>query len=169
MADPVGIEVGAEAPEFTAPLVHPDGETAEVSLSSLLADGPVLLAFYTNDFSPDCTREWCDFRDFGWFASTDDVRVAGVSRSRVSTHRRFIDRLDLPFPLYSDRDLELTEAFDVRYRVLGLVARSHRSVFLIDEDLTVQYRWVADHPVDPSRDTPKMQDVNDAVRDSLSG
>ena len=169
MDDGPGVALGETVADVAAPLVSPDGSVETVSLSELTADGPALIVFYTNDFSPDCTREWCDFRDFGWFASTDDVRVAGVSRSRVSTHRRFIDRLDLPFPLYSDRDLELTEAFDVRYRVLGLVARSHRSVFLIDEDLTVQYRWVADHPVDPSRDTPKMQDVNDAVRDYLSG
>jgi len=164
-----GLRVGETVPDAAATLVSPDGETETVSLSELTADGPALVVFYTNDFSPDCVQEWCDFRDFGWFATTEDVRVVGVSRSRVSTHRRFIDRLDLPFSLFSDRDLDLTEAFGVRYRVLGLVARPHRSVFLIDEDRTVRYRWIADHPIDPSRDTPEMSEVHEAVQDYLAG
>ncbi|MFB6120262.1 MAG: peroxiredoxin family protein [Halobacteriaceae archaeon] len=168
MVEGPGVAVGETVPDVAAPLVYPDGDVETVSLSELSDEKPVLVVFYTNDFSPDCVREWCAFRDFGWFATTGDVRVVGVSRSRVRTHRAFIDRLDLPFPLYSDRDLDVTEAFGVRYRVLGLVARPHRSVFLVDEDLTVQYRWLADHPVDPTRDAPDVSAIHEAVQDYLS-
>jgi peroxiredoxin len=59
-----GLNVGDPASDFTAPLVSPEDGVEEVSLGSLLADRPVLLCFYTNDFSPDCIDEWCSFRDY---------------------------------------------------------------------------------------------------------
>ncbi|SFF88490.1 Peroxiredoxin [Halopelagius inordinatus] len=158
-----GLAVGASAPEFTAPLVRPDGNVVETSLSELLADGPVLLSFYTVDFSPDCIEEWCSFRDFDWFASGDTVQVVGVSKSGTRLHKQFIDRLDLSFPLFSDRDLAVADAFDVVYRFLKLSKRSRRSCFLVDTDGVVRYRWVGDHWLDPSRDTPPVGEIHDAV------
>ena len=164
-----GLEVGTTAPDAAATLVSADGDATEVALSTLVADGPVLLCFYTNDFTPDCIEQWCSFRDFDWFASEKAVRVVGVSRSRVATHRRFIDRLDLTYPLFSDRDLELSDAFDVTYRVFGVVRRSRRSAFLLDADRTVRYRWLADHWLDPTREVPPVGEIHDAVRREVGG
>jgi peroxiredoxin len=162
MAD--GLDVGATAPDAAATLVTADGDATDVSLSTLVADGPVLLCFYTNDFTPDCIEQWCSFRDFDWFASEEAVRVVGASRSRVATHRRFIDQFDLTYPLFSDRDLDLADAFDVTYRVLGAFRRSRRSTFLLDADRTVRYRWLADHWLDPTREVPPVGEIYDAVR-----
>jgi len=53
-----GLDVGDSVLDFTAPLVSPEGGVEDVSLDSLLANRPVLLCFYTNDFSPDCIDEW---------------------------------------------------------------------------------------------------------------
>lgn len=162
-----GLAVGERAPAVQAPLVRPDGPTETVPLSDLYADRPVLLAFYTNDFSPDCVTEWCSFRDYDWFASGDRVQVVGVSRSRPTTHRQFIDRLGLGFPLYADRNLDITGAFDVTYRTFKLFKRPHRSLFLLDTDGTIKYRWLADHPIDPTRETPPLNEVHTAVSDAL--
>lgn len=96
MSDSTGLEIGEHAPDFTAPLVYSD-HTETVTLSDLLEDKPVLLTFYTNDFSPDCISEWCSFRDYEWFASGEEVTVVGVSASRKSVHRKFIDIFDLGF------------------------------------------------------------------------
>ena len=167
MADPAGLDVGEEAPEFTAPLVHPDGRTEEVPLSSLLADGPVLLAFYTNDFSPDCVEELCSFRDFEFFSGGDGVRVVGISRSGPHLHRRFISYLDISFPLYADTDLEAAEAFGVRYRTFKLFARARRSCFLVDTDGIVRYRWLAEHWLDPTRDVPPVAEIREAINVAL--
>lgn len=158
-----GLAVGATAPAFTAPLVHPNGEVRETSFSELLEDKPVLLSFYTMDFSPDCIQEWCAFRDFDWFASGDAVRVVGVSKSGIRMHERFISRFDLGFPLYSDRDLTVAEAFDVVYRFLGVSKRAKRSCFLVDQDGIVRYRWVGEHWLDPTRDTPPVGEIHEAV------
>jgi peroxiredoxin len=159
-----GLAVGDEAPAFTAPLVRPDGTTTATPLDDLLDDGPVLLSFYTVDFSPDCVEEWCAFRDFDWFGA-GAVQVVGVSRSGPWLHRRFIDRLGLEFPLYSDPDLDVAEAYDVAYRAFGVSRRSRRSCFLVDADGEVRYRWVGDHWLDPTLDTPPVGEIYEEIRE----
>jgi len=167
MTDDPGIAVGERAPNVSGDLVTPDGAVESVALDDLLADGPVLLCFYTADFSPDCVEQWCAFRDFDWFASGDAVQVVGVSKSGVGLHRRFIDRLDLTFPMFSDSDLEIAAAFDVVYRAFGISKRSRRSCFLLDRDRTVRYRWLGQHWLDPTRDAPPVDEIYEAVRERL--
>jgi len=168
MASDDVLAVGDDVPDVAAELVRADGSVETTPLSALYADGPVLVVFYTNDFSPDCVDEWCAFRDYGWFTSSNDVSVVGSSKSRVTTHRKFIDYLDIDFPLYSDRDLEVSDAFGVSYRTFKLFPRSKRSVFLVDEDGVVRYRWVGEHPLDPTRDQPPLDEIRSAVEE-LSG
>lgn len=167
MPGSTGLPVGAAAPSVREALVKPSGEVREVPLAELYADKPLLLCFYTADFSPDCIEEWCSFRDLDWFASGDHVRVVGASKSRPMFHRKFIDALDLTFPMYADTDLELAAAFDVKYRTLGLFKRSRRSCFLIDTDGTVRYRWIGDHWLDPTRATPPVGEIHDDVMEIL--
>lgn len=166
-ADDVGLPVGSEAPDVSGTLVHPDGRVEKRRLSSLLDEEAVLLTFYTNDFSPDCIREWCSFRDFGWFTATQDLQVVGVSKSRVGTHKRFIDYLDLDFPLFADRNLEISKAFGVDYRVFNVLPRARRSCFFIDQDGVVRYKWIGEHPLDPTRDTPPIEELHDRIKDLL--
>jgi peroxiredoxin Q/BCP len=93
--------------------------------------------------------------------------VVGVSKSRPGLHRRFIDRLDLGFPLYADTDLDVARAFDVDYRAFRLFERSRRSCFLVDGEMTVRYRWLADHWLDPTRETPPVEEIYEAVQAEL--
>ena len=163
MSDSDGIAVGEQVGDVTETLVRPDGDTTEVPLSDLLDDRPVLLTFYTNDFSPDCIKEWCSFRDYDWFTSDDSVQVVGVSKSRPFTHRKFIDHLGLQFPLYADTDLDLASAFGVDYRVFKIAPRARRSCFLLDSDGVVRYKWISEHPLDPTRDQPPISDIHEAI------
>jgi peroxiredoxin Q/BCP len=169
MADSSGLDVGTQVEDVQETLVRPDGTSETAALSDLLADGPVLLSFYTNDFSPDCIEEWCSFRDYDWFTSNDAVQVVGASKSRPFTHRKFIDHLDLQFPLYADTDLDLSDAFDVSYRAFKIVPRSRRSCFLLDEDAVVRYKWVGEHPLDPSRATPPISEIHEAIEEEFGG
>jgi peroxiredoxin len=159
------LTVGDEVPAAAAPLVHADGDAEETRLSDLYEDQPILVVFYTNDFSPDCVTEWCSFRDYAWFTSNDQVRVVGSSKSREATHRRFSSYLDLEFPLFSDRDLEVSDAFGVTYRTFKVFPRSKRSVYLVDTDGVVRYRWIGDHPLDPTRDQPPLAEIREAVEE----
>jgi len=169
MGDSSGVAVDDRIPDVSETLVSPDGDAAETSLSALLDGGPVLLSFYTNDFSPDCIREWCAFRDYDWFTSNDAVQVVGASKSRPFTHRKFIDHLDLQFPLYADIDLDLAEAFGVSYRAFKIVPRARRSCFLLDEDAEVRYKWIGQHPLDPTRDQPPISEIHEAIAEEFGG
>ena len=161
------VAVGETAPDVGATLVRPDGTVEETTLGALTDDRPVLLSFYTVDFSPDCIEEWCSFRDFDWFSSGEHVQVVGASKSSAGLHRRFIDYLGLNFPLFADTDLELSDAFGVTYRALGITRRSRRSCFLLDSDRRVRYRWLSEHWLDPTRDKPPVDEIHDAVTEEL--
>jgi len=167
MTDSTGLAVGETVPAFSGELVQPDGTTEQASVSDLLAEKPVLFNFYTADFSPDCISEWCSFRDFDWFASGETVQVVGVSKSGVSLHKRFIDHLDLGFPLFTDPDLDIARAFGVTYRAFKIIKRSRRSCFLVDQESTVRYKWLGEHWLDPTRDTPPVGEMHEAIEAEL--
>ena len=167
MTDPNGLAVGERVPEFSGQLVDPDGRERTVALAELLEDKPVLFNFYTADFSPDCIDEWCSFRDFDWFATGDHVQVVGVSKSGAALHKRFIDYLDLGFPLFADPDLDIAEAFDVRYRAFKISSRARRSTFLVDRERRIQYKWLSNHWLDPTRDTPPVREIHEAIVEKL--
>ena len=62
-----------KAPEFTLP----DQNEHDLSLSSLIKDGPAILYFYPADFTPGCTREACTIRDMHREISRVGLTVAG--------------------------------------------------------------------------------------------
>ena len=61
----------------------------------------------------------------------------------------------------------MADAFDAKYRTFKLFPRSRRSCFLLDEDRTVRYRWVGTHPLDPTRDTPDVYEIDEAIREAF--
>ncbi len=103
------LAVGDAAPAFTLP----DSEGRETSLESLLEGGTtgVVVYFYPKACTPGCTREACDFRDSlaAWRAA--GYNVVGVSPDKPELQRKFIDRQSLPFPLLSDPEHEVLEAW----------------------------------------------------------
>lgn len=105
-------EVGALAPDFTAPFIEAGMETpGEVTLSTL-RDKPVVLYFYPKDDTPGCTRQACDLRD-GWGKIKMRAHLFGVSVDALKAHGKFIKKYELPFPLISDEDKSIVEAYGV--------------------------------------------------------
>lgn len=136
--------VGDPAPEFTLPGTAGEGVT-EFGLTDQLADGPVVLAFYAFDFHPSCTEEMCDLRDLEWFGLDERVTAFGVSTDRAFSHGAFAAEYGLDFPLLSDSDGAVSEAYGVLYdEVNGHRRVSKRAVFVVDTDRVIRYRWVAD-------------------------
>jgi len=114
------LKVGDKAPDFT--LSDEDGRP--VTLSSLVAAGPVLLVFYPRDFSPMCIRQLSMFRDRYSDLAAAGVVLLGISTDELESHRRFRQSLDLPFRLLSDADQTVCHAYDV----LGLFGMNTRRV-----------------------------------------
>ncbi|WP_168215998.1 redoxin domain-containing protein [Halorussus marinus] len=144
MADARGPAVGAEAPEFTAPLSTSEGTTRSVSLSSLCEDRAVLLVFQPTDFGLEPFAEESAVGEYGWFTVDDRVRVVGVNRARPRTNRKFAAHLDVPYPFCSDRNLSIARAYGVTYRAFGVAPRARPACFFVDSDGVVRHRWVAD-------------------------
>lgn len=132
-------------PSFDRPGVGPDGTIRRYSLAGLTEESPLLLAVYGFDFSPTCTRQLCDIRDLDWLALRDDLTVAGISGDGLFSHRRLIEGQELTFPLLSDPRYRLLETLDVLlpdHETFGVVPL--RSLFLVAQDGTIHYRWIAD-------------------------
>ena len=122
---------GRKAPPFELP----DGGGKTVSLKELLAGGNLVLYFYPKDMTPGCTTEACDFRDTTARLKALGAQVVGVSADSPDSHRKFIDKHALNFPLLSDAGNRVTRLYGV-YKKKSLYGREfmgiERTTFLID-------------------------------------
>jgi peroxiredoxin Q/BCP len=131
------INVGDTAPDFELP----DQTGTGVSLDQLVASGDFILYFYPADFTPVCTAEACAFRDNYQGMARVGLRIVGVSPQSVDSHRRFVERYEIPFPLLSDSDSTVIRDYGVS-ALFGFGVR--RATFLIDSGKVVQSRVVSD-------------------------
>jgi len=71
------------------------------------------LSVYPFDFHPACTDQWCFLRDADWLTLFDDVVVLGVGADGVYAHRQYADKHNIQFPLLSDIDGQVSQAYSV--------------------------------------------------------
>ncbi|MER3423438.1 MAG: thioredoxin-dependent thiol peroxidase [Nitrospiraceae bacterium] len=124
-------KAGDRAPVFS--LLDETGKT--VSLKSLKGK-QVVLYFYPKDDTPGCTKEACSFRDaYGRIQEAGAV-ILGVSLDGRDSHRKFIEKYKLPFPLLSDEDAKVSKAYGV-YKEKNMYGKKYwgieRSTFVIDQ------------------------------------
>ncbi|MCL5279918.1 MAG: thioredoxin-dependent thiol peroxidase [Planctomycetes bacterium] len=148
------LRVGDRAPSFS--LVDQNGRT--VSLADFKGT-KLLLYFYPKADTPGCTRQACSVRDAAELLQQAGAAVVGISPDRPEDQKRFDDKYDLHFPLLSDPDHKVAEAYGV-WGKKSLYGKSYegiiRSSFLIDEDgkvLQVTYG------VKPEDTVPKAQET----------
>ena len=97
----------SRAPEFSLP----DQDGRDVSLTSLLNHGPLLLYFYPADFTPGCTRQACMIADLQQDIQHSRMVVAGISPQAPSVHQRFREQYKLPHTLLSDQTKEVIRMY----------------------------------------------------------
>jgi thioredoxin-dependent peroxiredoxin len=102
------LAIGSAAPDFRLP----SDTGAVVSLSSLRGK-TVVLYFYPKDSTPGCTTEACDFRDNLARLTAKGALVFGVSADSVDSHLRFKQKQSLNFPLLSDPEKKVLNAYKV--------------------------------------------------------
>lgn len=81
-----------------------------VSSESLLGQW-TLIYFYPKDDTPGCTTEACNFRDGREMLEQMGLRVIGISKDSVKSHKKFADKHGLNFTLLSDESTETIQAF----------------------------------------------------------
>ena len=92
------IQVGEVAPDFTLSNQH--GE--ELTLSDLVAEGPVALVFFPLAFSGICTGELCELRDNLAVFNDAKVRLVGVSVDSVFSLKVWAEQEGYEFSILSD-------------------------------------------------------------------
>jgi thioredoxin-dependent peroxiredoxin len=135
----MSLKVGDKAPDFTLPS---DGG-GKVSLKALKGQA-VVLYFYPKDDTSGCTAEACAFRDALPDFSKSRAAVIGISRDSVASHDKFKTKYELPFPLASDAEGKVCEAFGT-WVEKSMYGRKYmgieRATFLIDGKGVIRHIW----------------------------
>jgi peroxiredoxin len=71
----------------------------------------LVLVFYPLDFHPAYTDQWCSLRDADWLTLLEDIVVLGIGADGASTHRQYADKHSIQFPLLSDSDGQINQAY----------------------------------------------------------
>jgi glutaredoxin-dependent peroxiredoxin len=151
------IQPGQPAPQFT--LVS--SERKEVSLSDYQGR-KVVLHFFPMAFTSVCTTQLCTMRDnFGYYEGLD-AQILAVSVDSPFTLAKFKEENNYQFPLLSDFNKEVSQAYGAFYDVfvLGLKGVSKRAAFVIDEEQNVVYAQV----LDVATDLPDFEAIAQAVK-----
>ena len=93
-------------PEFE--VVDQDGNV--VSSKDFIGKKTIVY-FYPKDNTPGCTAEACNLRDNYEALKAQGYNVVGVSKDSAASHRKFIDKFDLPFTLLSDKSTQMLQDF----------------------------------------------------------
>jgi peroxiredoxin Q/BCP len=141
------LDPGDKAPTFT--LLDQDGQT--VTLSDF-EGRKVLVFFYPKADTPGCTTQACGLRDIA--GDVGDTAILGISPDAPAKQKKFDDKHSLGFPLLSDEDHAVAEAYGAwgeksmyGRKYMGII----RSAFLIDEEGRIAQAWPKISP----KDTPK--------------
>ena len=132
----IKLEKGAPAPSFTLD----DENGSPVSLADY-SGRKVIVYFYPAASTPGCTTEACDFRDNINSLKSAGYQVLGVSKDAPEALRAFKDEQGLNFPLLSDPDLAVHEAYGAygeKNSYGRIVTGTIRSTFVVDEEGAVQ-------------------------------
>lgn len=127
---------GDAAPDFTLP----DADGAPVTLSSYRGRR-VILYFYPAALTPGCTKEANDFRDSLTDLEKAGCAVIGISPDKPEKLAKFRDSEHLTFPLLSDPDKQVLEAYGAygEKKLYGKVTVGViRSTFIVDADGNVE-------------------------------
>jgi len=133
------LSVGEKAPDFSLPT----GDGKVLSLKDFRGK-KVVLYFYPKDDTPGCTREACSFEE-----NLDAVRkkgavIIGVSADSPDSHQKFSKKYGLSFPLVSDENKNIVEAYGV-WKQKSFMGRKYmgieRTTFVIDKEGKIQYMF----------------------------
>ena len=126
------LKTGTKAPAFNLPDQNGNMRSLEEFKGK-----KVVLYFYPKDNTPGCTAEACNLRDNINGLSAAGYQVIGVSRDSDASHRKFIEKYELPFTLLSDKSTEMLQAFGAwgEKKMCGKVSvGTLRKTFIINEE-----------------------------------
>lgn len=146
------LRVGVNAPDFT--LVDQGGKTHQLST---YRGKKIALYFYPKDNTPGCTQEARVFRDDQKRFVKNGIQVFGVSADSVESHRDFAKNQALNFPILSDNDEVVADAYGVPVR-LGFASRI---TYLIDSRGRIAFVYPDVDPTNHAAEVySRMQEID---------
>ena len=125
------LTAGDKAPVFKGT----DQDGNNINLKDF-AGKKVVLYFYPKDNTPGCTKQACDLRDNYEALLKAGYVVIGVSTDGSKSHKKFIEKFELPFPLIADEDKSIHEQYGV-WAEKSMYGKTYmgtiRTTFIIDE------------------------------------
>ena len=152
----MSVKVGDKAPNFTL-RAH---DKSEVSLENYKGKNVVLL-FFPLAFTGVCTTELCTMRDDIATYSGLDAEVLAISVDSLFTLEKFRDEQNLNFPLLSDFNKNVSQAYGALYAdfVLDMKGVSKRSAFVIDSEGIIRYAEV----LESAGDLPNFDKIKETL------
>ena len=156
----MNLNIGDNAPDFT--LV--DSDKAEVTLTSF-KDKNVVILFFPAAFTGVCTSELCSVRDSMNIYSGLNAQVLAISVDSVFTLNKFKADQSYNFPLLSDFNKEVSQAYGAYYEnwILNMKGVSKRSAFVVDKEGKIRYAEVLESAGDIP-DFDKIKEVLDGLQ-----
>lgn len=136
------IQIGDKIPSFTLK----DQNGNDFNISNWLGRKKLVVFFYPQDGSLNCTKEACYFRDLSDVFDETDALLIGISSQSVESHKEFADENRLKYTLLSDTGNTVRKLFGVPGRVFGFVPgrvtyvadRSGKVVYIFDSQTETQ-------------------------------
>lgn len=154
-------EIGQPAPNFELSATTGDA----ISLRERRGQGPIVLLFVPLAFSQVCTNELTMIRDEYQEYEKLGAEVMAASVDSPLTLKVWAEQLKLPFPLLSDFNKEVARAYGALHdELLGLRGVAKRSVFVLDKNGIVRYRWISDDP----GQLPEFDAIKAAVKEAAA-
>tara|TARA_B100000900_G_scaffold415997_1_gene448415 strand:+ start:1802 stop:2269 length:468 start_codon:yes stop_codon:yes gene_type:complete len=147
----MSIKIGDKAPEFTLK----DSNNIDVSLSDFKGKKKIVY-FYPKDNTPGCTKEACNFKENWDVLLKNNIIIIGISKDNANSHKKFIEKFNLPFILLTDPlPCNVASSYE-SYGLKKFMGKEYmgmsRNTFLIDENgfiekiyLKVKAPIMADH------------------------
>jgi peroxiredoxin (alkyl hydroperoxide reductase subunit C) len=146
----ITLKAGDLAPDFTLPATNDE----TITLSQYRGQQNVVLAFYPFDWSPVCSLQLPGLQENLPKFKERKAQILGISVDSRHSHKAFAEHLGLEFPLLSDFDKKVCQA----YGVLREGGFAERALFVIDRQGAIRYAHV-----NPIGEVPDNQPVLDML------
>jgi thioredoxin-dependent peroxiredoxin len=148
------LKAGDKAPNFK--LKDQDGKPAKLGD---FKGKKLLVYFYPRADTPGCTKQACSIRDAEPDLTGAGVAAVGISPDSPEKQKKFADKHGLSFPLLSDEDHAVAEAYGAwgEKKMYGKTSMGIiRSSFLVDEKGKLLGVW---YKVKPEQTVPKAREA----------